>query len=72
MTLTSGPQHSIGRRRFEYNSNSNYFKTFQTLTDPKTAFPSLNFFEIKHGFEALKKMDNFLHRKFFRFGMEFK
>jgi hypothetical protein len=21
--------------------NSNYFKTFQTLTDPKTAFPSL-------------------------------
>jgi hypothetical protein len=26
--------------RFEYILNSNYFKTFQILTNPKIAFPS--------------------------------
>jgi hypothetical protein len=40
VTLTSGPQHNNGWRWFEYNSNSNYFKIFQTLTDPKTFFRS--------------------------------
>jgi hypothetical protein len=28
-------RHSNGRRWFEYNSNSNYFNTFQTMTDRK-------------------------------------
>jgi hypothetical protein len=51
----------------QIQTNSNYLKTFQTLTDPKTALPSLNFFEIKYDFEALEKMNNFLHRNFFLF-----
>jgi hypothetical protein len=32
---------SGGLNIIQIQMNSNYFKTFQTLTDPKTAFPSL-------------------------------
>jgi hypothetical protein len=44
--LTGGPCYSSGRQRLntiQIQMNSNYFKTFQTLTDPKVAFPSLDF-----------------------------
>jgi hypothetical protein len=30
-----------GLNTFQIQMNSNYFKTFQTLTDPEMAFPSL-------------------------------
>jgi hypothetical protein len=52
--LTGGLLLQSGWRRFEYISNSNYFKTFQTLTDPKMALTSPKNFEIKYGFEALE------------------
>jgi hypothetical protein len=29
-----------GLNTIQIQTNSNYFKTFQTLTDPKTTFPS--------------------------------
>jgi hypothetical protein len=59
-----------GLNTFQIQKNSKYFKTFQTLTDPK--WPSLSWkFEIKYGFEAPEKVNNFLHRNFFRFGMDF-
>jgi hypothetical protein len=38
--VTDGPLYSPGRWRFEYISNSNEFKTFQSLTNPKMAFPN--------------------------------
>jgi hypothetical protein len=50
---------------------SNQFKIVQTLTDPKRAFLSSNFFEIKYGFEGFDERNNFLHRNFFRFKMDF-
>jgi hypothetical protein len=34
--------------------------------------PELQKSEIKYVFEDLEKMNNFLHRKFFRFGGDFK
>jgi hypothetical protein len=43
---TGGPdQHNAGRRGLniiQIQMNSNYLKTYQTLTDPKIAFSSLN------------------------------
>jgi hypothetical protein len=35
----AGPGYG-GLNTFQIQSNSNYFKTFETLTDPKMAFPS--------------------------------
>jgi hypothetical protein len=49
---------------FQIQTNSNYFKTIQTFTDPKMTFPSSIFFEIKYDFEALERMNNFLQRNF--------
>jgi hypothetical protein len=40
--LTGGPCYSSGGgglNTIQIQTNSNYFKTFQTLTDPKIAFP---------------------------------
>jgi hypothetical protein len=59
MTGAETWEGSSGMNIFQIQTNANYFKTFQNLTDPKTAF-----FKIKYGFEALKKM-NFIHRSFF-------
>jgi hypothetical protein len=56
-------------------SNSIQFKRFQIASNfdhPKSAHPKLEKFEINYGFEALKKMNNSLHRNFFRFGIDFK
>jgi hypothetical protein len=36
----------------------------------KWVLPELRMFEIKYGFEDLKKMNNFLHRNFFKFGRD--
>jgi hypothetical protein len=55
-----------GLNILQIQTNSNYLKTFRTLTDPKTTLPSPKN-EIKYGFEGLKKMNNFLHRIFFIF-----
>jgi hypothetical protein len=41
--LTGGPCYSSGGgglNTIQIQTNSNYFKTFQSLTDPKIAFPS--------------------------------
>jgi hypothetical protein len=60
-----------GLNTFQVQMNSNYFKTVQCFTNPKMAFPSPKKIEIKFGFEALEKVNNFLHRNFFRSGMDF-
>jgi hypothetical protein len=64
--------HSNGRRRFELdlNANSNKFKSFQTLIDPKKYFALLRKIEIKYGCEGLERTNNFLYRNFFRFRMD--
>jgi hypothetical protein len=49
-----GHCYSPGRPRFEYISNSNYFKTLQTLTDPKTVFPSSKNLKQNMGFKSQK------------------
>jgi hypothetical protein len=64
--------HSNERRRFELglNAYSNKFKQVQIFSNcdqPKKHFPLLRKIEIKYVFEGLKKMNNFLHRNFFRF-----
>jgi hypothetical protein len=46
------------------------FKSFQTLTDPKKTFPSSKI-EIKYGCEGFGESNNFVHRKFFIFEIEF-
>jgi hypothetical protein len=66
-TTVSG---SGGLNTFQIQMNSNYFKTFQTLTDQKMAFTSPKKIEIKYGFKALERVNNFLDRNFFRFGMD--
>jgi hypothetical protein len=59
---------------FEYISNSNQFKLLQNLSifdQSKSGLSCPKKFEIKYGFEALEKMNNVLHRNFFRFTMNF-
>jgi hypothetical protein len=56
--------------QFEYNSNSNELKLPQNLPNFDRSKNSILWpekFEIKYGFETLEKMNNFLHRNFFRF-----
>jgi hypothetical protein len=56
---------------FEFDSHgSKDFKLVQTSTDTKGT-SQLKIFEIKYDFEDLKKMNNFRHRNFFRFGRDF-
>jgi hypothetical protein len=38
----------------------------------KNGLPYFKKIEIKYGFEALEKLNNFCHRGFFIFGMDFK
>jgi hypothetical protein len=65
---TSGPRATVTGSgglnwiRMQIQTNSNKFKSFQTLTDPKKHFPVLRKIEIKYDFECLEKMNNFLHR----------
>jgi hypothetical protein len=67
--------YSPGRRWFDYILNSNEFKLPQNLPNfdrSKNNLFLVEQFGIKYGFEGLEKMNNFLHRNFFRFGMDFK
>jgi hypothetical protein len=60
---------------FDLKSSSNRFKTdpnYSNFDRLKNDFPELKQFKLKYGFDDLKKMNNFLHRSFFRFGMDFK
>jgi hypothetical protein len=64
--------HSNGRRRFELdpNANSNEFKQVQIFSNfdrPKKDFALHRKIEIKYGCEGLERVNNFLHRNFFRF-----
>jgi hypothetical protein len=69
--------HSNGRRgqnglnRFKIQTVWKCSK-FSKFDRSKFDLPELQKFEVKYGFEDLKKVNNFLHRNFFRFGMEFK
>jgi hypothetical protein len=51
--------------------NSNLIQTVSNFDHPKNDLPELKNFEIKYGFEDLEKMNNFLHRNFFRFERDF-
>jgi hypothetical protein len=71
-----GPDNSAGRRRLNLfriqiqtncKSNSNRFK----LGWPKKDLPELKKFEIKYACEGLEEVNNFLHRNFSRFKMDF-
>jgi hypothetical protein len=66
-TVTSG----AGQKWFKLqNSNGlKMFKFFQILIDANLSFPAPKI-EIKYGFEDIGKMNNFLHRNFFRFGSD--
>jgi hypothetical protein len=67
-TVTSG----AGQKWFKPFQNSNGLKTFnffQILIDANLSFPAPKI-EIKYGFEDIGKMNNFLHRNFFRFGSD--
>jgi hypothetical protein len=60
-------------KRFKLFPNLNgsrTFKIFQILTNPKGTFTIFKKLE-KYGFEDIKKMNNFLHRNFFRFRRDF-
>jgi hypothetical protein len=75
--LMSGPGTVTGGgfESKEKKSNSIQFKRFQIASNfnhPKNALPELQKIKINYGFEALEKMNNFLHRNLFRFAMYFK
>jgi hypothetical protein len=57
---------------FKFEMDSIYFKTLQTLTDPKRIFPSYKKFETKYGCEGFEEKNNFIHKNFFIFEMYFK
>jgi hypothetical protein len=65
--------YSAGRR----GANSKFkwiqikFKYFQILTD-QNDLTELENFEIKYSFEGFEERNNFLHKDFFRFEMDFK
>jgi hypothetical protein len=74
--LTGGAaQHSVGRRgqtAFKsISTDSNDLKTVQILTDPKKDLPQLEQFEQKYGFKVFEEINNFLHRSFFKFKVDF-
>jgi hypothetical protein len=61
--------------KFDLKSNSNCFKTDPNHSNfyrLKIDLSELEIFELKYRFEDLKNMNNFLHRSFFRFGMDSK
>jgi hypothetical protein len=69
------PQNRAAAVKFNLKSNSNRFKTDQNHSNfdhLKNDLLELEKFELKYGFEDLKKVNNFLHRIFFIFGMDFK
>jgi hypothetical protein len=53
------------------NSNVQNVQIFPNVDRSKNNLPELQKLEIKYGFEILEKMNNFLHRNFFRFGRNF-
>jgi hypothetical protein len=70
-----GDQRSGRAIKFDLKSNSNYFKidsNHSNFDRLKNGLPELKKFELKYCFEDPKEMNNFLHRGFFRFGMDFK
>jgi hypothetical protein len=60
----------VGSKRFKPFQNFKRFKNVQNFPNfdrSKFDLPELQKFEIKYGFEDLEKMNNLLHRNFFRF-----
>jgi hypothetical protein len=54
--------------KFERFKNIQNFPNFD---QPKRNLPELQKSTIKYGFEDLEKINNLLHRNFFRFGRDF-
>jgi hypothetical protein len=53
---------------FKYDSND--FKSVQTSFDPNMTLTRSKI-EIKYGFEGFEERNNFLHKYFFRFELDF-
>jgi hypothetical protein len=67
--------HNIGRRSLNHLKIFKRFENVQISPNfDRSNFdiPEVNKFVIKYEFEYLKKMNNFVHRNFFRFRMDFK
>jgi hypothetical protein len=47
------------------------FKLVQNLTDPKSTFSCSKKTKIKYSFDGFEERNNFLHRNFFNFEMDF-
>jgi hypothetical protein len=76
--LMCGPHGTVpggaGQTHLNPIWNLNGFKFFQIPSKfdwSKNDLPRLKKFEIKYSFEDLKKMNNFIHRNFFRFERDF-
>jgi hypothetical protein len=71
----SPSQSRVAAVKSDLKSNSNHFKTYSNHSNfdrLKNGLPELKKFELKYGFEDIEKVNNFLHRSFSRFRMDFK
>jgi hypothetical protein len=71
----SPSQSRVAAVKSDLKSNSNHFKTYSNHSNfdrLKNGLPELKKIELKYGFEDIEKVNNFLHRSFSRFRMDFK
>jgi hypothetical protein len=61
--MTGGPR--VNQIKFEL------FQTYSNLTWSKQGLLEVENFERKYGFEDIEMMNNFFHRNFFRFEVDF-
>jgi hypothetical protein len=65
-------KYQRGLNRFkDFKRIRNNFEFVQTCCSSKRIFLTSIFFKIKYGFEAFEEVNNFLHRNFCRFKMDF-
>jgi hypothetical protein len=69
-TVTSGG--GLNPNRFQIQMDSNQVQIDSNFDRPKRNHPELQKFEIEYSFKYFERMNNFLHRNFFRFEMDFK
>jgi hypothetical protein len=70
------PSHSAGglnqiNRAKSIQMNLNLHQTCPRFIFSKQALLSIENFDIKYGLDGFEERNNLLHRKFFRFGMDF-
>jgi hypothetical protein len=56
---------------FKFKPVSNQIQVISNFGQPKKNLPELKKIEIKYGCEIFEERNNFLHRNFFRFKMDF-